>query len=235
MMSRLLKIISTTSLLTLLLPRASWSGQSLCFLDVNLAFNLEYRSESGQDVCKFQNKTAKPLKIRSLQPDCACLSGQVKGNKMEYAPGESGEIVVTYQVTDQTGRIEKKLGVLVEENGEQKEVELTVVATVPQAFTVEPANLKWEVGAEAKPQTVVVKAAEGQNLQIKSVNPSRTNLDHTTKEITPGKHYEVTITPKSTEDVQLSSVTIETTLPYPRQYKKVLSVAIMPKKPVGSP
>jgi hypothetical protein len=143
---------------------------------------------------------------------------------------QKGEIQVSFALTNQTGKVAKSLAVEVE--GQAEPVVLTVVADIPAAWTLEPLHLRWDVGEAVVAKTLVVKAAEGETLQIEKIFPSRADVKVETKMITPGKHYELLVTPKSTETVQLSTLTIETSLPYPLQKKKTMTVGILPKKQV---
>lgn len=95
-----------------------------------------------------------------------------------------------------------------EVEGQAEPVVLTVVADIPAAWTLVPEHLRWAVGEAVAAKTLVMKAAEGETLQIEKMFPSRADVKVETKVITPGKHYELLVTPKTTDTVQLSALTV---------------------------
>src|SRR5690606_37322517 len=58
---------------------------------------------------KFTNKSQKPVTISKTDPGCSCLSVQISGGKLKYAPGEGGTIRATFDVGNFSGTVDKAI------------------------------------------------------------------------------------------------------------------------------
>lgn len=103
---------------------------------------------------------------------------------------------------------------------------LSVELHVPTLVQVEPKITKWTVGQAADPKTVRVTMNHEQPIILKEVRSSRENVTVETKEIETGKIYELTLTPASTDKVQLGMLTLVTDCEIKKHQKKLAFFSI---------
>lgn len=98
---------------------------------------------------------------------------------------------------------------------------LTVELHVPAVIEIDPKITTWTVGAPAETKTIKITMDHDKPIAIRDVRSSRENVVVVTKELEAGKRYELHLTPKSTESVQLGMLTIETDCDIKRHQKKL--------------
>ena len=103
---------------------------------------------------------------------------------------------------------------------------LTVELKVPTIVQIDPKITKWDVGSEAETKTIQITIDHEEPIKIKAVRSSRDNIRIETKEIEAGKRYEISITPQTTEKVQLGMLTIETDCQIKKHRKKLAFFSI---------
>jgi hypothetical protein len=69
-------------------------------------------------------------------------------------------------------------------------------------------------------------------MKITRISSTREQVEFSFKEITPGKEYEVTVKPKSTAEVMLGALKIETDSKIPK-YQRQLSFFSVYRKPAS--
>jgi hypothetical protein len=87
----------------------------------------------------------------------------VKLKKNAVKENAASEYKLSFAPTNQTGKVAKTLAVAVEGQADP------VVADVPSAWTLEPENLRWDVGEALAAKPLTLKAAEGETLQIEKI------------------------------------------------------------------
>lgn len=160
---------------------------------------------------KFKNTSGKPATITKSDSGCSCLSVQVAGGKLKYAPGEEGLVRATFDMGNFSGTVDKMIGIWL--NGDSPElpsVKITVRVHIPVLVALEPKTLKWTTGGKAEPQTLAVTMAEGQSIELLSVKSSSDLFTVETKMIEKGKRYELVVTPRSVDAPILGILRIET-------------------------
>lgn len=120
---------------------------------------------------KFSNIGSGKLIISKVQSTCSCSVPDLK--KLEYAPGESGIVTVTYQSSAYGGAVEKHLYILSNDSTNPR-AEITLKGTIELAVVSEPSRLQLAFNkdnAGATPFTI--KSKDGKPFKILAVNCSR--------------------------------------------------------------
>lgn len=114
------------------LPKLVWENDSHDFGVVKDQVEL---------VCKFKfrNTGKRPLVIEKVNTGCGCAAAQLPKN--EYAPGETGEIEITYNPKGQ-GRASRSIQVLTNDP-EQRSATLTISANIVPVVSAEPTSIQF--------------------------------------------------------------------------------------------
>lgn len=151
----------------------------------------------------FRNSGNARVTITSVQASCGCTSTALA--KKDYAPGESGELKVTYYWGGQVGAQEKTVSVITSDAPDRPTV-LVLRVKIPELFSISPRLLWWAVGEAAVEKQAAV-----------AINPALTAvvtlLPSTSAEIgarlvaRSGTHdYVLAIKPASTKTVLQAKV-----------------------------
>ncbi|MCW0221023.1 MAG: DUF1573 domain-containing protein [Prosthecobacter sp.] len=183
--------------------------------------------ESVSTTFVFYNKGTKPVKVLSIDSACSCLSASL--DKAVYEPGEKGTGKAEFKVSSFVGRHEKTVHVQTDDPA-QSEWVVSFVLDVPEVIKIEPKTLQWWLGDEATAKTTKVTMTGDKPMVIKGITATRENVEFSWKEITPGREYEVTVKPKTTGEVMLGALRIETDSSIPK-YQRQLAFFSVYRKP----
>src|SRR6266516_4940372 len=92
---------------------------------------------------KYKNTGDQPVKITAVQPSCGCTTAAPP--KDAIAPGESGEIVATFNIGDRSGEQTKTIRVRTDEPNSEG-IALKLKATIPRLLEFAPTFLYWRRG-----------------------------------------------------------------------------------------
>lgn len=159
---------------------------------------------------QFANTGNCPVTILGVQPSCGCTTVQL--TKKEYAPGESGELAARFDIAGRTGRQEKSIVVLTKDTINQPII-LRLLVTIPEAVKIEPEVVFWRVGDEPEPKVIRVRVAEDFPTKIVSIKSNSSEMRVDLKEVTPGKEFEVTVTPQNPGQPAAATLIIQTDYP----------------------
>ncbi len=110
----------------------------------------------------FTNRGAKEVTIRDIKTDCSCTVADL--TKRNFAPGESGEIVVRYSVGARTGL--QRQGVILSTDDPAKPlVPLSVIVSIPEVMKLGKNMLLWAEGEPAEPKSLTVTTSESASVQ----------------------------------------------------------------------
>ncbi len=177
----------------------------------------------------FHNKGKNPVKVLSIDSACSCLSASL--DKAEYQPGEKGVGKAEFKISSFIGRHEKSVHVQTDDPS-QSEWVVNFVIEVPEIIKIEPKTLQWWLGDPAEPKVTRVTMMGTEPITIKQITSTREQVEFSFKEITPGKEYEVTVKPKSTAEVMLGALKIETDSKIAK-YQRQLSFFSVYRKPAS--
>ena len=178
----------------------------------------------------FRNTGDKPVTILSLESGCSCLSSSL--DQRTYAPGASGTGKAEFKVSSFVGRHEKSVTVATDNPQQQKWV-IPFILDVPAVVEIEPKTLQWWLGDEATEKTCVVKMLSEHPMKVLNVTSTRESITFKTVEVTPGREYHITVKPKSTDDVVMGALKIETDSTIPK-YQRQLAFFSIFRKPANA-
>jgi hypothetical protein len=149
-----------------------------------------------------------------------------------YAPGASGTGKAEFKVSSFVGRHEKSVTVTTDDVKQPQWV-IPFVLDVPAVVDIEPKTLQWWLGDEAVEKTCVVKMVGEKPLKITKVTSTRESVEFKSEEITPGREYRITVKPKSTDEVVMGALKIETDSEIPK-YQRQLAFFSVFRKPANA-
>ena len=178
---------------------------------------------------EFTNKSDKTVTIAKCDPTCSCLAVQVSGGKMKYAPGESGVIRTVFDVGNATGLIEKGVAIYLDNDLPDKpSLNLQAKILIPVLVSLEPKTVSWDLGSKPEEKTIHVRMAEGNLINVIGVNVKE-SFKCELKTIEKGVSYDLIVSPKSTESVDLGIIRIETDSKISKQ--KVQQAFVVVRRP----
>jgi hypothetical protein len=186
----------------------------------------DFGQEKLTAVFKFKNLDT-PGTVRTIETSCGCLSAT--SDKRTYAPGESGQVTAEFHIKGMTGNVERTITFVSAAKGENP-IRLAVRVYVPELIVVDPPMLAWTVGEAPTPKTCKVTMQGPDPINIKSLSSTRRNVAASMKTVTPGRVYEIQVTPQSTSDILLGMVKIETD-PRFRELQRPMAFYRIDKKP----
>jgi hypothetical protein len=166
----------------------------------------------------FKNHGDKPVKILSLESGCHCLLATL--DKPVYAPGEAGKGKAEFKVGSFVGDHEKVV-IVTTDDPAQKDWQIPFLLTVPEVVSIEPKNVQWWVGEKASPKTMTVKITGPEPMKITNISSTRESMEHSWKAVKEGREYVVTLQPKSTEEVVIGALKIETDSRIPKYQRQM--------------
>jgi hypothetical protein len=166
----------------------------------------------------FTNTGSKPLTVTGLESTCSCLEASV--DQRTYAPGTRGSGKALFKVSSFVGRHEKTLHLYTDDPAAPEQV-LTFILDVPVVVSIEPNLLTWTQGDAPEPKTMVIRMVGEDPMRITKITPTRENVRHELKEITPGREYHLVVTPTSTDVVTVGGFKIETDSKIPKYARQM--------------
>lgn len=175
--------------------------------DVNAPADATAVTESFE----FKNLGDKPVTIAKADPTCSCLKIEISDGKLNYAPGESGVVRVTFEVGNFSGVVDKMVAIWLDGDPPDKPSRsVTVRVHIPVLVAIEPKTVKWELGGQAEPKTIQIRMAEGQTIHVTGVKSSSELFATEIKTLEEGKKYDLIVTPNATKAPGLGVIRIET-------------------------
>jgi hypothetical protein len=180
------------------------SAASLTFSEPQKEIKMGLEDTKGSVDYTFKNQSDKPVTIKEAKGFCSCTSVQISGGKTVYKPGESGVIRVNLDMANETGTVEKVVGVfLTTDKGDEPSHQLKIIVHIPVLVEIEPKSVKWTVGDAPEAKVIRIMMKADQPIHIKDITPSSERFVHELKVLEDGRDYQLTITPKSTDSFAL--------------------------------
>lgn len=173
----------------------------------------ELKAKYGQMVLRtsyhFTNSSEKPVTIVEIKPSCGCVSTQL--DKLDFAPGEKGELKVTLDLEMEEVMGPQRLSIAVTtSDAPSSPATLKLNVQVPEAVELSSDFVTWERGEKAVAKMVSVHAGEGV-ANLKLSHPTGSSDDFSF-EVTPekeGESYRVRVTPRSTEAPSYAQIRLQ--------------------------
>ncbi len=176
----------------------------------------------------FTNDGKESVRVMEVLSSCGCLSAEA--DKDEYAAGEKGTIVATFDLGRFTGEQEKAISVRTSEKVNSR-YRLVVAVTIPPVFVVEPDLLEWQLGEEKTTKTFKVTVPHTDPINILTIAPSRDNFQYELVVKEPGRAYEIKLTPSSTAAPMLGVLKIATDCKIEKFQRQLAFFSITRPKP----
>lgn len=152
----------------------------------------------------FTNTGNAAVDITSVESSCGCTT--VNLEKRHYEPRESGEIVARYTIGTQTGA--QKKTVQVETNDGKGPTVLTLNIQIPEILRIQPSFVQWNHGEATTPKIITLEMLQDTPAKDLAVQSTAANFTADLKTLVPGRKYELTVRPKSTDQHQFSTLNI---------------------------
>jgi hypothetical protein len=160
-------------------------------------------------VYPFRNAGTVPVKILSVNSRCGCTTAGLA--KDDYAPGESGEIKVVFDLGDRSGYQEKPIWVTTSDRPSEA-VELKLIVDIPQWLTIEPRLVCWEVGGSAEEKCVTLTVHPAAKVEISRIQATSDKVAHRLETV-PSLGYRLYLKPVGTANKFKATFLIRAGLP----------------------
>jgi hypothetical protein len=208
------------SWILLILPPLLWASPvraGLVFDETLKERHLPPDARSVQIDFPFKNAGDETVRIHHYDAPCSCLSAQVKGSKLEYAPGEEGVIRARFDMGNFSGTVDKPVAIWLDGDAEDDpSILLTVRVHIPELVQIEPKTLKWAVGEQAAAKSMRITVDFEKPIKVLKITGTSDRFTHRLKTIREGEEYELTVTPDQTKSPGIGVLRIETDCPIAR-------------------
>lgn len=179
------------------------------------------------------------VKITDIHAFCSCVKAETKDGKMTFAPGAKSSIEIVFEVGGFEGVLKKEV-VVSTDDPKQPEIRLVLEVTIPALYELTPSQLVWQQGAAPETKSVRMKVLGDDPVHVTAAVPSRNAMTASIREITPGREYEIQMTPSGTDLKMLGLVKLELDSKYPRYQKRLIFFNITdkpqaPAQPAATP
>ncbi|MDX2111168.1 MAG: DUF1573 domain-containing protein [Verrucomicrobiota bacterium] len=172
---------------------------------------------------KFTNTGDRPVTIHDVKTSCGCTT--TKLDKLNYEPGESGEITATLDLGGRVGKQHKEVTVSTDDPAQQS-ISLKLIVEIPELIAFSSRGLVWSQGAPPTVQTIKVKVVHTEPIKIKEIKSNDAFFKIELHTIIEGREYEIDVTPTSTAERTPRSATIITDFPWENPKTFTLSLRV---------
>ncbi len=170
------------------LPVAVTAGAQAVWQQTEARLQVHPSQVSAEAVFGFTITGTEAVSFPKVEIACGCLSaGPLKSS---YAPGETGQLVITFNLRNREGLQRKH--VRIETDGGQRTA-LTIVADIPKSYVVEPKLLNWQPEDDARQKTVHLSNPNAVPIRLLSISSSHEGLPAELKIIREGFEYEAVV------------------------------------------
>lgn len=176
-------------------------------------------------VFTFHNAGKNKVTIDEIKSSCGCTTAELA--KREYAPGESGSIKVVFTFGERVGKQHKSVGVITSEGDDTSQAMLELFVNIPESVIISPRIHYWAINdaLTAKPMNIRF----GESVDGKPVKAymfgENSNFVLTQPELQKDGSYQMSITPKSTAEMDTEAGEVLVEIPGLAEPKKYLFYA----------
>ncbi len=167
----------------------------------------------------FENIGPTPVSILRTEASCDCTTATL--NKTTYAPGESGEISVTFRFGDREGRQSKLITVHTDAPGKSSH-RLRLDVDIPAVATVLPRLLFWRgPGPYEAKQVTITSQRTGEPPKLVRADEPSGSFQIEARPLGENQGFSLSVTPLRTDQELRSEllVALETSTGQPVSYK----------------
>ena len=167
-------------------------------------------------VFRFTNTGKGVVKIADVKSSCDCTT--TKLDKLEYQPGEQGEIVADFKFGNRQGLQMKTIKVFVDHQDEP--IVLTMKTLIPKVLDIGRTFVFWEQNKEPHTYEIDLKVEIEEPVHVVSVTSDNELIEARLEAIEGGKHYKLKVSPVSLNELVKARIAIQTDFPKekPRTY-----------------
>ena len=164
--------------------------------------NVKLTAEIGQEVARtsytFTNTGTSSVSVLAVKPSCGCVATNLE--KLDYAPGERGEIKVTFDLDMDKGQsVQDRTIQVTTSDAPDSPKTLQLQVTAREAVGVSPETLVWKRGKSPKTKVAIVKAGPGIDAISLTQTAQNSNFAVEARAEEKGRSYRLKITPKNTD------------------------------------
>ena len=208
--------VFTRLLILLLLSTAAGSAQLRWEKPVQ-SFDRTPGDPAFEACYAFKNAGAAPVTIAKLRSSCGCTVAKL--DKRTYAPGESGEVAVTFTLGDRRGLHVVGVTVTTDDKAAPP-AQLNLRVQIVDPVKIEPELVWWRVGAAPEAKFVQFTIDPARPVRVKSVTSTNPRLAVRLETAKAGQQYSLRIQPADTASKEVAEIRVQTDFPpdQPRSY-----------------
>jgi hypothetical protein len=178
----------------------------------------------------FVNEGNLPVTITAVHAGCGCTVPTLP--KLTYAPGERGELAISYRPGSREGANEVDISI----NTDSGNYNLKLIADVKALVTFDTRYVVWTAAEPLTPKQIHMRFADGyigEIVDVSTPNPLfRASFSRVDQQ---GREYKINVEPTSAQD-GFSAITVKIRLPDdPRERVFNLVARVIGKSPSPSP
>ncbi|SHJ76503.1 Protein of unknown function [Malonomonas rubra DSM 5091] len=165
------RLLATIVFCSLWLSTA-WAAPSVTVETLTYDFGTVFQGDKVHHVFRFHNNGDQILQVGNVRSSCGCTAAMLSSKRI--APGDFGELRVTFDSTDFKGAIHKTISI--DSNDPKHEaVSFGLVGTVKAEILTEPDRIKWGRVKEGTELTTRVRLKNLGQKDIRLHAPTATN------------------------------------------------------------
>lgn len=180
----------------------------LVFTETRVWIDSKLHDTQGVATFRFKNSGRTEIAVIELAPSCGCVSAVAR--PMTVKPGETGEVVATFEYGARMGSQKKEVAVKTDAP-DAKSMILTVETDLKPILAFEPPELSWAVDERGKTKKVMVRLLD-ESLKPQLRLPESVAGSSFTATLAQQNEftYEVLVTPAKRDSPTVSQLVLET-------------------------
>ncbi len=142
----------------------------------------------------FENTGKQPVRIMKVNSSCGCITTPLP--KKLYAPGEKGNLPVTFLLRGRSG-LQKKHISIVTSDAPNSPTRLGIEINIPPGIKLSTQRLVWEEEPTHPPKTCRVINQSADPIHLAEVTSTTPSVKAELKTIRPGYEYELIVKPQN--------------------------------------
>jgi len=187
----------------------------------------------------FVNNSNEAIEIVEYDAPCTCMGARLRredgSTSFVFKPGEKGVVIGKLDFENFSGTIEKKIWIRTSQDKKgEPSIVLSTLVTIPTLIGPDKPALNWEIGSEHTPQVLRIKVDSPELIKVIRHDTgfgTDEYFNYSIETITDGKEYQVTVTPKRTDEAKLGVLRFFTDHKLDRYKMVQVFLTISKKKP----
>ncbi|MEX0326409.1 MAG: DUF1573 domain-containing protein [Puniceicoccaceae bacterium] len=166
---------------------------ALEFDQTEIINNPSMMDQKAEAVFRFTNTGEEAVTVMNPTSSCGCTVPKLE--KLEYQPGESGEIRAIFTFGSRVGTQKKRITLRTTSPTVETHV-LTMTTYIPEWVKIEPRVLRWKIDEPVSTRDIQLTIPEGKQVELALTQQESRYFETELKEQAGGR-YILKITPKS--------------------------------------